>query len=180
MTTATAFTHLSIQGHGQGHGHGPGAQPSNGGRLVSADERELPLLGVRLTARAGGGVAEVVLEQRFRNPHEAPLAVTYSFALPADAAVSGYSFTIGARRVVGEIDRREAARERFEQALLEGKTAGLVEQERSSLFTQEIGNIPPATEVVATLTIDQRLRWLDDGAWEWRFPTAVAPRYLGA
>ncbi|HEY7372401.1 MAG TPA: VWA domain-containing protein, partial [Polyangia bacterium] len=30
-----------------------------------------------------------------------------------------------------------------------------------------------------TLTIDQRLRWLDEGAWEWRFPTTVAPRYLG-
>jgi Ca-activated chloride channel family protein len=171
MTTATAFTHLSTHA---------GPAPSNGGRLVTADGRELPLLGVRLTARAGGGVAEVVLEQRFRNPHDAPLAVTYSFPLPADAAVSGYSFTIAGRRVVGEIDRRDNARERFEQALLDGKAAGLVEQERSSLFTQEIGNIPPATEVVATLTIDQRLRWLDEGAWEWRFPTTVAPRFLGA
>jgi len=156
------------------------ASPSNGGRLVAADGRELPLLGVKLTASAGGGVAEVILEQRFRNPYDMPLAVTYSFPLPFDAAVSGYAFTIGGRRVVGEIDRREGARERFEQALLDGKTAGLVEQDRSSLFQQEIGNIPPATDVVAMLTIDQRLRWLVEGAWEWRFPTTVAPRYLGA
>jgi Ca-activated chloride channel family protein len=34
--------------------------------------------------------------------------------------------------------------------------------------------------VVAEITIDQRLAWLPEGAWEWRFPTAVAPRYLGA
>ncbi len=152
----------------------------NGGQLVTAEGRALPLLGVHITARARGGVAEVVLEQRFRNPHDVPLAVTYSFPLPAEAAISAYSFTVGGRRVAGEIDRRALARERFEQALLEGRTAGLVEQERSSLFTQELGNIPPSTEVIATLTIDQRLLWLDDGTWEWRFPTTVAPRYLGA
>ena len=29
------------------------------------------------------------------------------------------------------------------------------------------------------VSVDQRLRWLDEGAWEWRFPTVVAPRYLG-
>jgi Ca-activated chloride channel family protein len=168
MTTATVSAPLPLP-----------AAPL-GGRLVATDGRELPLLGASLTTRAGGGVAEVILEQRFRNPHDVPLAVTYSFPLPSDAAVSGYSFTIAGRRVVGEIDRRQAARERFEQALLEGKAAGLVDQERSSLFTQEIGNIPPGTEVTATLTIDQRLRWLDEGAWEWRFPTAIAPRYLGA
>jgi Ca-activated chloride channel family protein len=99
---------------------------------------------------------------------------------PPDAAVSGYSFRIGERRVVGEVDRLAAARERFEQALAEGRTAGLLEQDRSSLFTQEIGNIPPGAEVAAELVIDQRLRWREEGAWEWRFPTVVAPRYLGA
>src|SRR6185369_15760426 len=97
-----------------------------------------------------------------------------------EAAVSGYAFQIGGRRVVGEVDRLVAARERFEQALAEGRTAGLLEQDRSSLFTQEIGNIPPGAEVAAELVIDQRLRWLEEGAWEWRFPTVVAPRYLGA
>src|SRR5262249_39466573 len=50
----------------------------------------------------------------------------------------------------------------------------------SSLFQQEIGNIPPKAEVIAFITVDQRLLWTDEGAWEWRFPTVVMPRYLGA
>jgi Ca-activated chloride channel family protein len=158
----------------------PHGSADTGGYLVSAAGQALPLTGAKLTARARAGLAEVALEQRFRNPEAVPLAVTYSFPLPADAAVSGYAFAIGDRRITGEIDRRAAARERFEEAVLEGKTAGLVDQERSSLFTQELGNIPPGAEVVVTLTLDQRLRWLDEGAWEWRFPTAAAPRYLGA
>src|SRR5262249_43500948 len=40
--------------------------------------------------------------------------------------------------------------------------------------------IPPGAEVVAELTVDQPLLWLDGGEWEYRFPTTVAPRYLGA
>jgi Ca-activated chloride channel family protein len=106
--------------------------------------------------------------------------VSYSFPLPHEAAVSAYEFKIGARRVVGEIDRKASARERFEQALLEGRTAGIVEQDRSTVFSQDVGNIPPGEEVIVKLTIDQRLRWLEEGAWEWRFPMTVAPRYLGA
>lgn len=155
-------------------------QASCGGRLVAADGRELVLQGSSLAVDAGGGLARVVVEQRFANPHEEPLALVYQLPLPAEGAVSGFSFRIGEQHVVGEIDRVEAARRRFEDGILAGRTAALLEQERSSLFTQEIGNVPPRAEVIASITIDQRLRWLVEGAWEWRFPTAVAPRYLGA
>ena len=62
---------------------------------------------------------------------------------------------------------------------VEGRTAALIEQERANLFTQHLGNIPPATDVVVELTIDHPLKWVHGGTWEWRFPTVVAPRYLG-
>jgi Ca-activated chloride channel family protein len=84
------------------------------------------------------------------------------------------------------VDRVKAARERFERALVEGRTAALVEQERGSLFTQELGNVPPGAEVVAEITVDQRLLWRTElgdrklGGWEWRFPLTVSPRYHGA
>lgn len=152
---------------------------SSGGRLVSADGRALPLMGASLRADAKGGLCRVVLEQRFRNPYQEPLRVTYKMPLPADGAVSGYAFTLAGVRIEGEVDRTHRARERFERAILEGHTAGLVTQERRSVFTQELGNLPPGEELVAELTVDQKLAWLPEGAWEWRFPTVVAPRYLG-
>lgn len=152
---------------------------SSGGRLVTTDGRALPLRTTHLAVTAGGGLARTRLVQHFANPHAEPLAVTYLLPLPADGAVAGFTFTIGARRVVGEIDKRTRARERFEAALTEGRTAALLEQDRAALFHQEIGNIPPGGEVVAELLVDQPLAW-NEGAWEFRFPTAVAPRYLGA
>jgi Ca-activated chloride channel family protein len=156
-----------------------GGFTSTGARLVTVDGWELPLRRVDVRGLAQGGLARITLEQRFQNPYPGPLRVTYQMPLPPEAAVSGYAFRIGERRIVGEVDRVAAARERFEEALLEGRTAGLLEQDRSSLFTQELGNLPPGVEVVAELIIDQRLRWLEEGAWEWRFPTVVAPRYQG-
>ncbi|HET8948098.1 MAG TPA: VIT domain-containing protein, partial [Candidatus Polarisedimenticolia bacterium] len=141
--------------------------------------KTLPLRAAAVTGDAEGGLARVVLRQTFANPHAEPLTVTYLFPLPADGAVAGYEFRIGERRVTGQIDRREAARERYERALVEGRTAGLLDQERANLFTQAIGNVPPGQEVVVELRIDQRLHWLALGMWEWRFPTVVPPRYQG-
>jgi Ca-activated chloride channel homolog len=155
------------------------ASPSAGGRLVATDGRALPFKGGELSVDAAGGVARVVLRQRFVNPHAEPLHVTYQVPLPSDAAVSGYAFELGELRIVGEVDTKRSARERFEEALVDGRTAALLEQDRSSLFTQEVGNVPPGVEVVCELILDQKLVWHAAG-WEWRFPTTVAPRYLGA
>ncbi len=154
-------------------------QAGCGGMLVSVEGKRLPLRAAAVTGEAEGGLARVVLRQTFSNPHPEPLAVTYLFPLPADGAVAGYEFRIGERRVTGQIDRRESARERYERALVEGRTAGLLQQERPNLFTQSIGNVPPGQEVVVELRIDQRLQWLAQGMWEWRFPTVVPPRYQG-
>ena len=149
------------------------------GQLVTADGRTLPLQQTRLVVRAAGGFATVRLVQTFANPHQEPLHVRYQLPMPADAAVGGFAFRLGDQVVRGEIDARRRARERFEQAIASGRTAALLEQDRSSLFTQELGNLPPGAEVEATIEIDQPLQWVDDG-WQWRFPTTVAPRYLGA
>jgi Ca-activated chloride channel family protein len=161
--------------------HAVSAPPlsSSGGRLVASDGRALVLERTTVAADAQAGLARVEIEQHFANPYADPLTVLYSLPLPADGALAGFEFVIGERRVVGEVDRRAAARDRFEDAILTGHTAALIEQERSSVFTQEIGNVPPGTSVVARLTVDQPLAWLDSGSWEWRFPTVIAPRYLG-
>ena len=156
------------------------AGESAGGRLVATDGRVLPLDGVRLAADARGGVARVVCVQSFRNVHHEPLQVTYQFPLPHGGAVSAFAFRLGGRRIVGEVDLVRNARERFEQAVVDGRSAALLEQQRGSVFTQEIGNIPPGAEIEAELTIDQELDWRAEGGWEWRFPTALAPRYQGA
>ena len=104
--------------------HAP--QPAVSGVLVSVESLgALPLTAVSATATCAAGIARVVLRQRFANDSALPLEVTYSLPLPAEAAVSGFAFTLGERRVVGEVDRRASARSRYEHALATGHTASL-------------------------------------------------------
>ena len=151
-----------------------------GASFVDASGRPLVLAGATLSVTAAGGVARSVLEQRFENPYPETLRVTYKLPLPADGAVSGFDFQIGARHVTGEVDTKGQARERFERAISEGRTAALLDEERSSVFTETIGNVPPGATIVVRITVDQRLAWLDEGAWEYRFPTVIGPRYRSA
>ncbi|MEP6859296.1 MAG: VIT domain-containing protein [Deltaproteobacteria bacterium] len=153
---------------------------SAGAELVTSDGRTLALVGARLTGDATGGLARLVLEQTFANHFSDVLKVTYRMPLPADGAVSGYEFVIGERTVKGVVDKKQRARERFEQAIASGRTAALLEQERADIFTQQIGNIPPGERVIARITVDQKLVWLPEGEWELRFPTVIGPRYVGS
>ena len=152
---------------------------SAGARLVAAPGRALPLRAVALRVDARGGLARVVLSQRFQNPHEETLAVTYRLPLPggrrgqqlrlprrraADRG-RGRPARHGARALRGG-DRRGAAR----GAARAGSIELLLSRRRSTAS-------PRGAELVAEIVVDQRLAWLDEGAWEWRFPTAAAPRY---
>jgi serine/threonine protein kinase len=152
----------------------------SGAEVVTADGRSLPLGSATLRGRARGGIARLVLEQRFENCHAEALHVIYRMPLPPDGAVSGYAFAIGDRTIVGRVVRKQEAREQFEQAVASGHTAALLEQERPDIFTQTIGNLPAGEALIARITIDLRLTWLPEGEWELRFPTVIGPRYVAA
>jgi Ca-activated chloride channel family protein len=150
-----------------------------GAEAVTADGRSLPLVSATLRGTARGGIARLVLEQRFENRLAETLHVTYRMPLPADGAVSGYAFVVADRTIVGRVQRKQEARERFERAVAAGHTAALLEQERADIFTQSIGNLPAGQALTARTVIDQQLTWLPEGEWELRFPTVIGPRYIG-
>ena len=140
----------------------------------------LALRDADLEVDASGGLASVRILQTFENRFADPLRVTYQLPLPADAAVVGFTFVLDGERIVGHVERREDARERFEEAIVEGRTAALLEEDRSSIFTQEIGNLPAGATLLVEIEVEQPLQWSTAHGWTWRFPTVIAPRYLGA
>ncbi len=167
-----------------------------GPALVSADGRTYPLDSSRLLARAEGGMALSTLQQHFRNPHPEALEVVYTMPLPADGAVLGYTIFIGDRRIEGVIRSREDAAREYREALYQGHTAGLLEQERADTFTQKLGNIPPGTDVSVEIQVLHPLAFrpaevergveleraapgVFEPSWEYRFPTVTGVRYMG-
>lgn len=152
---------------------------TSGARLVDTTGRSLPLRASRLQVEAGQGFARTRLSQTFHNPHPEPLRVTYLLPLPESGAVAGFAFVVDGVRTEGVVKVREQARQDFERALLHGHTAALLEQQRSSVFQEEVGNLPPGAVLEVEVRCDQPLGFLE-GAWEYRFPTVVGPRYMGA
>jgi len=153
--------------------------PTRGAEVVTRDGRSLPLVSAKLHADAQGGIARMVLQQRFENHYHETLHVTYRMPLPAEGAVSGYAFQIAGRTITGRVDRKREAREQFERAVASGKTAALLEQDRADIFTQSIGNLPAGEALTAWIAVDVKLGWLPEGEWELRFPTVIGPRYVG-
>jgi len=171
-------------------------QSERAASLIAVDGRNYPLESAHLSARAEGGLALSTLAQRYANPHDEPLEVLYTLPLPADGAVVGYTVRIGERVIRGEVQPRERAAEEYRRALFEGRTAGLLEQSRPDTFQQKLGNVPPRTKVEIAIDVLQPLAFVPadvveeaeaatgNGAtsnrWEYRFPTVVGVRYLGA
>jgi Ca-activated chloride channel family protein len=154
-------------------------------RLVSVDGKEFPLRSAAITARAEGGLADTRLVQTYDNPYAEPLEVLYTLPLPADGAVVGYTITLGERVITGEIERVEEAREAYQRALEEGRTAGLLEQDRADTFTQQLGNLPAGATAKIEIRVLHPLAFRPTtgdrtASWEYRFPTVVGVRYEGA
>lgn len=153
--------------------------------LVSIDGRTYPLLSAQIRSSAEGGLAQTTLVQEFDNPHDEPLEVIYTMPLPADGAVLGYVIRMGDRVIRGEIEVREKAEAAYKKALYEGKTAGLLEENRADTYQQRLGNLPARTKAEISIEVLHPLAFLLGAGergpvWEYRFPTVVGVRYQGA
>ncbi|HZH12990.1 MAG TPA: VIT domain-containing protein, partial [Archangium sp.] len=129
-------------------------------------------------AEVSGFLSSVTVTQVFENPYAEPLEALYVFPLPEKAAVDAMELVIGQRVIRGVIQTREQARETYERARAEGKTAALLDQERPNLFTQSVANILPGEEIRVRIHYVERLVY-EDGKYSFNFPMTVGPRYIG-
>lgn len=137
---------------------------------------QLPLKSVRAEVHITGVIADVKIEQVFHNQGESALEATYVFPASTRAAVYGMQMTIGQRRVVAEIRERDQAREEYEQAREEGRSASLLEQQRPNVFQMSVVNILPDDTIVVELSYTELLV-PTGGVYEFVYPTVVGPRY---
>ena len=136
----------------------------------------LPLTALDVDVQIEGLAAETTVRQQFRNVFAEPLEATYIFPLPPRAAVTGFRMTVNDTIVEGRIDERGKAREDYDAAIAEGRTASIAEQERADVFTLRVGNIPPKSTARIELILVAPVA-IDSLEATYRFPLVVAPRY---
>jgi Ca-activated chloride channel homolog len=138
----------------------------------------LPLRATSVKAEVVGMMSSVSVTQHFHNPSKKPIEAIYVFPLPQHAAVHAMTMRIGQRVITATIRKRSEAREVYERAKKQGKTASLLEQERANVFTQSVANIMPGDQIHVELRYVEELA-PRDGEYEFVFPMVVGPRYMG-
>lgn len=140
---------------------------------------QLPLKDTRVDIAVSGVIADVRVVQTYQNEGTRAINATYVFPASTRAAVYGMRMRIGDEIIVAKIKEREKAKEEFETAKKEGKSASLLEQARPNVFTMSLANLMPNEMVEIELRYTELLV-PTDGIYEVVYPTVVGPRYVSA
>ncbi|MGB5960568.1 MAG: VIT domain-containing protein [Coleofasciculaceae cyanobacterium] len=160
------------------HTFQPSKDTPNGLYIQSPDgKQQFPLKHTEVEAKIAGNLSRVELTQTFENPFTEPLEAIYIFPLPDEAAVDDMEIKIGDRIIKGNIKEREEAQAIYEEAKQQGRTAGLLEQERDNIFTQSLANIKPGEQIDVTIRYTDSLKF-EGGNYEFVFPMVVGPRFI--
>jgi len=147
--------------------------------LVKGDPNvdQLPLKDTRVEVAVTGVIADVRVVQTYENKGTRAINATYVFPASTRAAVYGMQMRIGDELIVAKIKERDKAKEEFEAAKREGKSASLLEQSRPNVFTMNLANLMPNEAVEIELRYTELLV-PTDGVYEVVYPTVVGPRYM--
>jgi Ca-activated chloride channel family protein len=136
----------------------------------------LPLKDTRVEIAVSGVIADVRVVQTYRNEGSRPISASYVFPASTRAAVYAMQMRIGDQMIVAKIKERAAAKQEFDEAKKEGKSASLLEQDRPNVFSMSLANIMPQDQIEVELRYTELLV-PTDGVYEVVYPTVVGPRY---
>ena len=136
----------------------------------------LPLKDTNVEVAISGVIADVRVTQTYRNEGTRPINASYVFPASTRAAVYAMQMKIRDEIIYAKIKEREQAKQEFEQAKKEGKSASLLEEQRPNVFAMSLANIMPGDDVAIELRYTELLV-PTDGVYEFVYPTVVGPRY---
>ncbi len=143
-----------------------------------SDTEVLPLQSTTASVRIAGVIAHVTVKQVYQNRGKMPVEAIYVFPGSTRAAVHAMKMKIDERTIVAKIEEREKARKDYNDAVNEGRSASLLEQQRPNVFQMNVGNIMPGDVVEVELEYTEHLL-ATNGIYEFVYPTVVGPRYAG-
>ncbi|MEE4257138.1 MAG: VIT domain-containing protein [Bacteroidales bacterium] len=170
-----AYTVMAQEGPSDGNSQSPYFFIPDGNPALD----KIPLLSTSAEVNIAGVIADVKINQVYKNEGEKPIEAIYVFPASTRAAVYSMQMTIGERTIIAKIEERKAAREAYEAARENGQSASLLEQERPNVFTMNVANIMPGDEILVEMKYTELLI-PEEGVYEFVYPAVVGPRYQRA
>ena len=144
--------------------------------LAETEQISVDLQSTFIDAKIDGVIADVKVRQIYVNHSKQTLEAVYVFPGSTRAAVYGLDIWVGEKEIHAKVKEREQARKEYESAKQEGKTAGLLEQQRPNVFQMNIANILPGDKIEVLMHYTELLEHRD-GLYEFVYPGVVGPRY---
>ncbi|XP_067236414.1 von Willebrand factor A domain-containing protein 5A-like isoform X1 [Chanodichthys erythropterus] len=150
--------------------------------LLSKKNELVPLKSISVEVRVQDHVATVSSTLQYVNEEERPLEALFVFPLPADAAVCHFSAKIGEQEIVAEVQERETARDRYDDAVSSGQQAFLLEESEESpdVFRLSVGCLSPGQSAAVTIIYVTELAVQTDHSLRFCLPAVLNPRYTPA
>ncbi len=159
------------------HAQTPRTQTQSPYLTAMGDKIErLPLTSTRVDVSIAGVIADVKLTQVYENRGSRPIEALYVFPGSTRAAVYGVTMRVGDRLIRAKIREKQQAREEYEAARSEGKTASLLEQLDPSVFRMNVANVLPGDRIEVELRYTELLV-PERGVYEFFFPNTMGQRY---
>ncbi|HNE91694.1 MAG TPA: VIT domain-containing protein, partial [Agitococcus sp.] len=136
----------------------------------------LPLKSTKVDVHIVGMIADVTIKQVYRNEGKRTIEARYVFPSSSQSAVYAMHVRLQDRVINARIREKQQAKQEYETAKSEGKTAALLEQQRPNVFEMNVANILPNDEVIVELRYTELLS-PRDMLYSFVFPTVVGPRY---
>lgn len=143
---------------------------------VGVDSFPLKRTDVNTTIK--GIIADTYVVQSYANEGTKPINASYVFPASTKVTIHGMKMQIGNQVVTATIKEKEEAKEEFEAAKSEGKSASMLSEERANVFTMDVANIMPGDEVRIELHYTELIT-PDEGTYQFVYPTVAGPRYVG-
>lgn len=143
---------------------------------ADASTDSFPLKETNVTTNISGVIADTYVTQVYANEGETPISARYVFPASTKVSVHGMKMTVGNQIVTAKIKEKEEAKEEYDKAQSEGKTASLLEQQNPNVFTMDIANIMPGDTISIELHYTEFINPVE-GTYQFIFPTVVGPRY---
>ena len=137
-----------------------------------------PLKSTEVTTNINGVIADTHVVQTYANQGKEPINASYVFPASTKVTIHGMQMQVGNQTVTATIKEKEEAKEEYEAAKSEGKSASMLSEERANVFTMDVANIMPGDEVRIELHYTEMLT-PSEGTYQFVYPTVTGPRYVG-
>lgn len=144
--------------------------------MKNVDLRELALKEVKITGNVIGKFGTFEIEQMYKNNTKEVLEVGYTFPIVETATVVGFEIKVGDKILKGKCKEKGEAKREYQQNIVKGNSAYMMEQETGNIFKISVGKIDKDEEVTVKIQYIDKFEIIDNQI-EILIPTLVTPKY---